>query len=484
MVASAKQEPSGEPLSDLTISRSDTGMFLLGLSAWVRRQSWLRALYRLFPQRLRDKVSFMLAARASRRARFERTPAWSRPLQAQAEIAAPAVARDDAPGVNIFAYLRGQFGLAESARMYGRALIESGYPVALHDIAIDLPHGLDDRSLDAHIGQDATHAISIIFVNPDYLDEALRHIGQAKLKGRYLIACWFWELEEIPQDWLPALDLVDEILVATAFVEQAFRRVTDKPILRVPLPLCPVPDSGLGREDFGLAPERFVFLVTFDFNSWIHRKNPFAAVEAFQRAFPPERDDVQLLLKSSNGYRHPDNFLSLLALGARDPRIVVRDEVIDRAHVHALQRCADVYVSLHRAEGFGLGLAESMALGKPVIGTGWSGNLEFMDADNSCLVDYTLVPVGEGEYPHPPGAKWAQADVEHAAMHMRRLADDRQYAAELGRRAREGVLHTLSPRAAADAIAARLRDLSAASATNHSGAGAGAPSGSPIMGSH
>jgi glycosyltransferase involved in cell wall biosynthesis len=368
--------------------------------------------------------------------------------------------------------------------MYGRALIESGCPVALHDIAIDLPHGLEDRSLDAHIGDAATYGISIIFVNPDYLDEALRHIGEAKLKGRYLIACWFWELEQIPEDWLPALDLVDEILVATAFVERAFRRVTDKPILRVPLPLCPVPDSGLGREDFGLAPDRLVFLVTFDFNSWIHRKNPFAAVEAFQRAFPPERDDVQLLLKSSNGYRHPDNFLSLLALGQRDPRIVIRDEVIDRAHVHALQRCADIYVSLHRAEGFGLGLAESMALGKPVIGTAWSGNLEFMNADNSCLVDYAMVPVGDGEYPHPPGAKWAQADVEHAAMHMRRLADDHPYAVALGQRAREDVLRTLSPRSAADAIAARLRDISAIAASNRSDGRLHAPLDPTILGTH
>ncbi|ALN59588.1 glycosyl transferase, group 1 family protein [Lysobacter enzymogenes] len=460
MAASADATPDRSS-GQTAMSSADSGMLLLGLSAWVRRQSWLRALYRRFPQRLRDKVSFMLAARASRRARFAHTPAWSRALPEQAAIAAPAAVRDDTPGVNIFAYLRGQFGLAESARMYGRALIEAGYPVALHDIAIDLPHGLADRSLDAHIGEDATHAISIIFVNPDYLDEALRHIGEAKLKGRYLIACWFWELEEIPADWLPALDQVDEILVATEFVERAFRRVTAKPILRVPLPLCPVPDSGLTREDFGLAPDRFVFLVTFDFNSWIHRKNPFAVVEAFQRAFPPERDDVQLLLKSSNGYRHPDNFLSLLALGARDPRIVVRDEVIDRAHVHALQRCADAYVSLHRAEGFGLGLAESMALGKPVIGTGWSGNLEFMDENDSCLVGYSLVPVGEGEYPHPPGAMWAQADVEQAAAHMRRLADDRAFAAELGRRARESVRRTLAPQAAADAIAARLRDISA-----------------------
>lgn len=433
---------------------------LLSLSAWIRSQGWLQLVYRRLPQRLRDRVSSTLASRASRSAQFRRTDAWSRSPQPVAAVVAAAqpaaVASVEGAGVNLFGYMRGQFGLAESARMYARALIGAGYPVALFDVAIDLPHGFDDRSVDAYIGEHTPHPVSIIFVNPDYLKPALEHIGHARLRGQRLIACWFWELQDIPLDWLPAIGLVDEIMVASDFVKDAFERVTDKPVFRVPLPLSPVPDSGLGRGDFGLPEDAFVFLCTFDFNSWVHRKNPFAVIEAFRRAFPEGRDDVQLLVKSSNGHRHPDKFLKLLKASAQDPRIVVRDEVIDRAHVHALQRCADAYVSLHRAEGFGLGLAECMAMGKPVIATRWSGNVDFMSEDNSCLVDYALVPVGEGEYPHPPGAVWADADVDHAARQMRRLADDRALAGRLGARAARDIAQSLSPQAAAAELIAQI----------------------------
>ncbi|MEI2453958.1 MULTISPECIES: glycosyltransferase family 4 protein [Lysobacter] len=438
----------------MTAAAFDSTRGLLALWAWGRRQAWLQGVYRLVPQRARYKVSFELARRASRRTRFPRTESWSRPI-ATSTPAAPAAPAIGA-GANILGYLRGQFGLAESARMYSRALLDARYPVALFDVAIDLPHGLDDRSVEAHIGDATPYSTSILFVNPDCLQPAMDLIGPARLRGKRLIACWFWELQDIPHDWLPAIELVDEIMVASEFVKDAFERVTDKPVFCVPLPLSPVPDSGLQRGDFGLPEDSFVFLCTFDFNSWVHRKNPFAVIEAFRRAFPQGRDDVQLLVKSSNGHRHPDKFLELLAASAQDPRIVVRDEVIDRAHVHALQRCADVYVSLHRAEGFGLGLAECMAMGKPVIATGWSGNVDFMDQANSCLVGYRLVPVGDGEYPHPDGALWAEADVDEAAAHMRRLADDRGYAAGLGARAAQSVAARLSPQAAAAALIARL----------------------------
>lgn len=433
------------------------GLMLLNLSAWIRSQRWLQSIYRHLPQRLRDRASFLLASRASEHARFPRSPRWDiRTCAIDELVAAVSPTAIPAVGVNILGYIRGQFGLAESARLYARSLIEAGADVALYDIDLDLPHGWDDVSLERWISTETPHAVSIIFVNPDYLQAALDQIGQAKLRGRYLIACWFWELETIPAEWVDALAHVDEVMVASQFVEDAFRRVTNKPVLRVPLPLSALPDSGLERADFGLEEDKFTFLVTFDFNSWVARKNPYAVLTAFREAFPAGRDDVRLLIKSSNGFRHPDRFRTLLKEVEADARVVVRDEVIDRAHVNALQRCCDVYVSLHRSEGFGLGLAECMAMGKPVIATNWSGNLEFMDADCAALVGYRLVPVKPGEYPHGEGQHWAEADIAEAALWMRKLADDPQAACELGRRGHERVTQVLSRKQAADRILERL----------------------------
>ncbi|HVJ39322.1 MAG TPA: glycosyltransferase [Stenotrophomonas sp.] len=427
--------------------------------AWIRRQALLRAFYRAIPQRWRESVADALSARANAYVRFPRTPAWEVASPTADEVTGVNLVTPDGPGVNLLGYIRGQFGLGESARHYARALINAGLQVRLYDVDLDLPHGWDDRSLEAWIGDDIPHHVSIIFVNPDFLQAALAKIGHARLHGHYLIACWFWELERIPDDWLPAIEQVDEILVASEFVESAFRRVTDKPVLRIPQPLGEVIDSGLQRADFGLEEGKFTFLVTFDFHSWIDRKNPQAALKAFKAAFPPDRDDVRLLVKSSNGFRHPDRFRELLNIAKGDSRIIVRDEVIDRAHVNALQRCSDAYVSLHRAEGLGLGLAECMAMGKPVIATNWSGNLEFMRPDAACLVDYRLVPVAQGEYPHSAGAHWAEADIADAARAMRHLADDPAAAAAMGLRGQRLVRAMLSPERSAALLKARIEEL-------------------------
>ncbi|MBD7955311.1 glycosyltransferase family 4 protein [Stenotrophomonas sp. Sa5BUN4] len=435
------------------------GLHLLNLSAWIRGQRVLQLVYRQLPPRWRNWASSLLASRASASARFPRTPRWDLSPDRLAHDSVKMPPHVGGPGLNLLGYMRGQFGLAESARLYARALIDSGADVALYDIDLALPHGWEDTSLDAWIGTVVPHEISIIFVNPDYLKPALEQIGEARLRGRYLVACWFWELEKIPDEWLDALALVDEIMVASKFVEDAFRRVTEKPVLRVPLPLSALPDSGLQRQDFGLEEGKFTFLATFDFNSWIERKNPLAVLSAFRAAFPADRDDVRLLVKSSNGFRHPDKFRALLSAGEGDDRIIIRDDVIDRAHLNALQRCCDAYVSLHRAEGFGLGLAECMALGKPVIATGWSGNLEFMDSESALLVGFRRIPVRDGDYPHPDGAEWAEADVGAASAAMRKLADDPVAATRLGARARTAVLARLSPENAARIILNRVREI-------------------------
>lgn len=438
-------------------------MALLNLSAWIRRQNWLRAIYRHFPAGLRMGISQALAQRAGEKVKFKRSSRWNLARQQaswQPALGGKIPGLSHNAGVNVFAYIRGQFGLAESARLYTRSLLEAGYPVAVHDIALDIAHSMGDTSLDAHIGSDTPYDINLVFVNPDYLEVARATIGLERLENRHTIGCWFWELENFPEEWLPALADVDEIMVSSTFVGELVRRVTDKPILHVPLPVLEMPDSGLTRADFGLREGAYVFLTSFDFNSYQVRKNPVAVIDAFRRAFAGDRDDVQLLVKSSNGHRHPERLRELLNAVAGDARILVRDEVIEREHVQALQRCADAYVSLHRAEGFGLGMAECMRLGKPVIATGWSGNMEFMTPENSCLVGYELVPVREGEYMFHEGQRWAEPDVDQAAGYMRRLLDEPAFGAQIGRRAAADVRESLSAIAVAESLSRRLEEIS------------------------
>lgn len=320
-------------------------------------------------------------------------------------------------------YLRGQFGLGVSARAYTQALMEVGYPVSLHDAQVAIPHANDDRTLDTHLDVvSPTFDTTLVFVNPDHFAEAMAALGPAARPKR-LVACWFWELPRVPEAWRGAVEAVDEIVVATEFVADSFRAMTDTPVTRIPFPLQSIPPSGLRRHDVGLPDDAFVFLCTFDCNSSIDRKNPAAVVDAFQAAFPASRTDVRLLLKSSNGHRNPDALRRLLAQTAGDERILLRDDVIDVRHLNALQAMCDAYVSLHRAEGLGLGMAECMRLGKVVIATGWSGNMDFMNEGNSLLVDYQLVPVQPGQYPHGEGQVWAEPDVAHAAERMQQAVD-------------------------------------------------------------
>ena len=159
---------------------------------------------------LRQRVSFALADQSAAQAR----EAYSFKRLAPANVVREQVIRrgieyGDDEGVNIFGYLRGQFGLGESARMYAQALLGAGYPVALVDVDIDLPHGMEDATFEARIGDEAPYSSCLIFVNPDYLAQAVERIGEAKLAGKYIIACWFWELENVPEPWLDAIPMVD-----------------------------------------------------------------------------------------------------------------------------------------------------------------------------------------------------------------------------------------------------------------------------------
>jgi len=323
-------------------------------------------------------------------------------------------------------------------------------------VGVERPSRQGDRSMQSLLSDKCPYDVNLFCVNADQMPIARELLGDAVFAGRYNIGCWFWELERFPERWHGAIDLVDEIWVTSPFVRDAIAACTPKPVHIVPVALGVDLPRSYSRDEFGLAEGVFTCLFSFDFNSYVTRKNAEGAIAAFRRAFADGRGDVRLVIKTINGERHPDALRRLVEAAGGDARIEVRDGILDRIGMWALQACCDCYISLHRSEGLGLGMAECMLLGKPVVATAYSGNLAFMDADNSCLVEYSLVPVKEGEYPAWRGQYWAEPDIEQAAAHLRRLADDRAYARQIGEKAKASVSQRLSAAASLAAITARL----------------------------
>jgi glycosyltransferase involved in cell wall biosynthesis len=239
-------------------------------------------------------------------------------------------------------------------------------------------------------------------------------------------------------------------------VRNAIATCTKKPVARMPKAIEFEAPENMDRAHFGLPRNEFVFLFSYDFNSFASRKNPEATIAAFRAAFADGTGGVRLLVKSTNGGRFPDKFAALQQSVADDPRIEVRDGFLSREEMFGLQNTTDCYVSLHRSEGFGLGMAECMYLGKPVIATAYSGNLDFMDHDNSLLVDYKMVALRNGDYPYWQGQQWADADVAHAARLMRQVFDDREFAQRIGAAAAASIRRTNSKAVCGAAVAERL----------------------------
>lgn len=355
-------------------------------------------------------------------------------------LAAPRPSRSFGVGgpVTVAGLLSASTGLGEGARLNLTALQALGADTRAVDLAgafdqSDIP--VDPQRPQAPPPRPGEGGALIVHVNSPYLPFALWRLGRDAVRGRRVIGYWAWELPKAPPSWRAGLPFVHEIWAPSRFTADALAAMTSLPVRVAPHPLPPPAPSPLGRGDFGLPDDAFVVMTFFHMGSSFNRKNPLAAVAAFRAAFGDDPKAV-LVLKAADADVAPwaRRKLEEAIAGAGNIRII--DRKLPRGDLTALLATADVVLSLHRAEGFGLVPAQAMQLGRAVVATGWSGNLDFMDADTSILIDSRQIPAvdPQGTYDEP-GQTWADPDVGQAAAALRALADDPERRRGLGARA-------------------------------------------------
>jgi glycosyltransferase involved in cell wall biosynthesis len=354
-------------------------------------------------------------------------------------------------GVNVVGYVTAVLGVGHVARAFSSLLDAAGVPKAV--VANRETMSQKSVAFETRRAGDAAYDVNLLCVNADHTELLAQQLGPEFFGGRRTIGVWAWELEDFPSSSVSAFDLVDEVWVASDFELESIAPVAPKPVRKHPPPvIVPPAPTDVSRAQLGLPDDRFVFLFVYDFLSTAERKNPVGLINAYARAFGPD-DGAVLLLKSINGDQRMEQFERVRRAAEGRPDVIVRDAYLPPELQNALLGHCDAYVSLHRSEGFGLDLAGAIGLGKPVIATGYSGNLEYMDHDTAYLVDYDLVPVGPGNDPYPPESCWASPNLDHAAALMRSVVERPDEARERGCKAAASVATRFSVEVRSAALA-------------------------------
>ena len=341
-------------------------------------------------------------------------------------------------GTTVVGYLRAVLGLGGSARRLAHLATLAGEVVSTRSydhIGSPLDHPWPGAAAEAGAATRATadrNDVVVLCVNGSETARLTRALGAAALHGRYRIGLWFWELEVLPASMAAGFAYLDEVWVTSSFVRDAVAAAAPPHIavrvipLGTDLAVSPA-EAGLdiSRIMLGLPRDAVLLGISFDYASRVERKNPLGLIDAFRRAFPEpfslgRERGPWLVLKTLNAGLYPEDSAAVAAAArSAGDDVLIIDRQFSFPEQRAYLRELDVLVSLHRSEGYGNSLLEAMGHAHPVIATGYSGNLEFMSVENSWLVPYVYTAVPAGSAIYPEGSRWADPDLDAAAVMMR-----------------------------------------------------------------
>ncbi len=356
-------------------------------------------------------------------------------------------------GVNLAGYGSSEKGVGEALRAQLRSLNAANVPCVVNEF---VDSGSENVESGFQTSDQNPYGVNLIMVNADQVPHFARNRDDY-FKGHYNIGGWNWELSTFPREWCASFDFFHEIWAPSDFVAQSLAPLSPIPIFTMPYSLNLDLEIGAEwtRPRFGLLPDAFVFLFFFDFHSIMERKNPLGLIQALKKA-SGNRKDMLLVIKCSHLHSpkaldpqfdaQVKNSYRQLVEASKNTNVKLLDTVLPRQGVIGLMSLSDCYISLHRSEGYGLTLAEVMSLGKPVIATSYSGNMDFMKADNSFLVKHRLVEIQRDWGPYKKGNVWADPDLDHAAELMRHVYEHRESAAIVAEKGRQDILSKLYPK--------------------------------------
>ena len=351
-------------------------------------------------------------------------------------------------GIQIIGFTSLAKGVGESVRSHIRAIDILGFNNSIINLKKKETFKLKN-----------SYKYNLFHINADLVPEMYFKLGKSFWKNKYNIGFWLWELEKFPLKWKNSFNYFDEIWVCSDFIYNCLSKISSIPVIKVPISINIKVDEKYSRDYFKLPKNQFLFLCMYDTNSVQERKNPKAAINAFQNAFKKEEKEVGLVIKVNNAEDKMSEIRDLEKMISEWKNIYLISQNLSKIEVNSLINSCDSFISLHRSEGFGLVIAESMYLGKPVIVTNWSGNTDFTNKENSCSISYDFIELKENYGPYEKGNRWAEPNLKESMECMKKLVYNKEFYSEKSKAGKQFIKQNFSDKYIAEIIKKRIDEL-------------------------
>jgi glycosyltransferase involved in cell wall biosynthesis len=323
------------------------------------------------------------------------------------DFAKDPAARPTAGAAVVFGEFSGSHGLGRGAAYDLPSLRDRHASVTAIDISPYLK-----GAVPAPLAFDARPENVYFLCQPDTYGTICRLLRPSDIAGAYRVGRWVWETPLFPEAWRFAERLVHEVWTPSEFCAASFRAALDLPVRVAPHAVTAPRNPGIDmRARLGIAPESFMGLAVMDIRSCPERKNPWAHVRAWRSTYGDDPGYILVMkLRVGKRTRVVLDELRELIEGATNI-LLVTDEMSDD-EIAALHYAADLYLSLHRSEGFGLNIYEALLLGKRVVATDWSANAEYGPRfANYFGVPFRMTPYRDWTGHYADGSfEWAEPD--------------------------------------------------------------------------